>query len=516
MANSEIGSMPAICRDTGKKPVLNGGSSATISETRQSSTSYCWYSRRLAFVVVLMLFGIVRIYSEMTPPFQAQDEFNHVKRAYLLSNGVFLATVSDGVVGGYIDTGLLTYMKCFGNIPFNYANKMDRSTLRECNAIRFAGQTTFSSFPNTAIYFPLLYSPQALALLIGRLGGLTVSASYYLARLFSQFASLALIFLSMFLFPLPPAVLALLFMPISLFQLASASLDPMSFASAAVISALFMRVYDRPHRFDSALGLCLFVCILLLSLAKIIYVLLASLLLRLYYRRRSITYIVYFAVILCIWSYWIFYARNTLHQANPLESHGEHITVVSAYISKAWNFCDALFSTLTNFDIVKGYFQSFIGVLGASDTPLGSLAYSIFSIGILAIIVFSMDSGSTTIMAGGRSILALTALATLLFLFFVAFSEWSVPGEPIDSVQGRYFYPTAVVFLYALWGGYLSKFRATACISVLVILAFCSIELSIPALLDRYWASESAEAIWSSISDTGRRIELSRPNPPMR
>lgn len=468
-----------------------------VSKPVSRSSGDFWYARRKAWLIVLALFFMVRSYSAITPPFQSPDEFNHVKRAYLLSKGIFLATVTEGVVGGRIDTGLMDYMKCFGNIPFNYGKKIDRTTVRECNEIRFEGRTTFSSIPNTATYFPLLYSPQALALFVGRIGGLTVGTSYFLARLFSQLASLSLIFLSMTIVPLPPAVMALLLLPMCLFQLASASLDAMSFSTAVVISALFIRASDRRLPFESGMRFSLSISILLLSLARIIYIALAPLLLFLYYTRRSRSYILYFVVISCSWIVWILYIRSAILGAYPHESSVEHSVGAWAYVSQAREFCVALFKTLTTFIIVKGYVQSFIGVLGASDTPLGPFAYIIFFVGILAITALSIDVHGNSVIRGGRAILGLAAPATLLFVFFAAFSEWTVPGGTIDGIQGRYFYPTAIFFLYSACGVRVSGNRATACLAVIALMALSSIELSIPALIDRYWASEFAEAYYS-------------------
>ena len=451
-----------------------------------------WYSKRQALVIVLALLALVRVYSAITPPFQSPDEFNHVKRAYLLSKGVFLATVTEGEVGGEIDTGLMNYMKCFGNIPLNYGNKLDRSTVRECDAIRFSGKTTFSELPNTAEYFPLLYAPQAVALLLGRTGGLTVATSYYLARLFSQLASVSLVLIAMSIFPFPPAVLALLIMPMSLFQFAAASLDAMSFATAILISSLFMRAYDRQRTFDFGMRIALPTCIILLALARIVYIALAPLLLVTYYRRRSVSYVVYFALAASIWCCWILYLKTTILPEAMLGANGEHAGGAWAYVLQAGLFGKIAFRTLTSPEIVMGYLQSFLGVLGASDTPLGWFAYTIFGGGTLAVVILSVEGRSWRVLDEGGVILGLAGLVTLPLLFFAAF-QWTSPDDTtIDGVQGRYFYPTAIFLLYSFGGAHFSKIRVTACLIVIFLLALSSVELSIPALLDRYWAEEYA------------------------
>ena len=83
-----------------------------------------WYSRNAVLSFLASLFLIVLSISYLIPPFQSPDEFNHLKRAYLLSKGyVFLNKMNNGT-GGYIDTGLLEYMKLFEGIHFKYDKKL--------------------------------------------------------------------------------------------------------------------------------------------------------------------------------------------------------------------------------------------------------------------------------------------------------------------------------------------------------------------------------------------------------
>ena len=464
------------------------------SESGCPSRGNFWYSRRQALAIVLALLALVRVYSDITPPFQSPDEFNHVKRAYLLSKGVFFATVTEGVVGGEIDTGLMTYLKCFGNIPLNYGNKLERTTVRECNAMRFSGKATFSALPNTAEYFPLLYSPQAVALFIGRIAGLTVATSYYLARLFSQLASLSLVLFAMSIFPFPPAVLALLLLPMNLFQFAAASLDAMSFATAIAISALFMKAYRPKQPFGVGMSATVSIGILLLSLARIVYIALAPLLLVMYYRRKSPSYIVYFAAVVSIWCCWMLYLRTTILPEAMLGGNGEQAGGTWATLLMAWSFCKMAFRTLISPEVVGGYLQSFIGVLGASDTPLSLFAYTVLGVGTLAVLILTLEGGIRRFLDEGGVMLGLAGLATLPLVLFAAF-QWTPPdATTIDGVQGRYFYPTAFFLFYSVGGAYLSKTRITACVAVISLIAFSSIELSIPALLDRYWAAEYADS----------------------
>ena len=58
----------------------------------------------LAFLLLL-----VQAMSYLIPPFQSPDEFNHLKRAYLLSKGDIFLKSKDHPTGGNSDPGLLDY-----------------------------------------------------------------------------------------------------------------------------------------------------------------------------------------------------------------------------------------------------------------------------------------------------------------------------------------------------------------------------------------------------------------------
>ena len=65
-----------------------------------------WYSRKQALLLVAGLFLLVRLFGILTPPFQSPDEFNHLKRAYLLSKAMFVIDSRGTHTGGEIDEGL--------------------------------------------------------------------------------------------------------------------------------------------------------------------------------------------------------------------------------------------------------------------------------------------------------------------------------------------------------------------------------------------------------------------------
>lgn len=188
-----------------------------------------------------MLLSIVL--SALTPSFQTPDELDHVKRAYLLSKGQLLLHARDGnPSGGEVDTGLLSYMQQFTQLVGKRAQKLTAEELARSESIAWSGETVYQAPSGTAYYFPAVYLPQATGLAAGRVLGWTVADSYRLARYLSLAAAIALLALAFRIFAPPAGALALLVLPMTLFQFGGAVLDPVATGLTFVAVAAFMRL----------------------------------------------------------------------------------------------------------------------------------------------------------------------------------------------------------------------------------------------------------------------------------
>ena len=67
------------------------------------------------FIVVLLLSAVFT--TAIIPPFQSPDEFDHIKRAYLLSKAEVILDAPDdgGWSGGMIDTGFTRIWRSFSH-----------------------------------------------------------------------------------------------------------------------------------------------------------------------------------------------------------------------------------------------------------------------------------------------------------------------------------------------------------------------------------------------------------------
>lgn len=447
-----------------------------------------WYSRWQAFIFILGLFFLIRVFGGLTPPFQSPDEFNHLKRAYLLSKAVLITDNREPHSGGLVDEGLLKYMDCFEGISANYGAQVSTSEIRDCNQIHFSGKRTFSELENTAMYFPLLYAPQALALLLGEKCRLSVANSYYLARLFSSCAALSLLMWALVVYPAPPVVLALFAMPMCLFQFSSASLDAMTFATTVLAVSVFLRGYDQRFTFDSRLLGVLASCVFLLAATRIIYIVLTPLIALLYRVRRSSGDLISFVLVLCLALTWIVFSLKTVHGQGAIVQKTGSSSIISYYVIHPNEFLSVIVRTFTESGILMLWWRMFVGVLGWVDTPISPAAYIVFSIELVAIAVVSNPPGALKSLKAFHFALFCASVCSALLLFLVALSAWTGhPATFIERMQGRYLYPSAFLLAFSTWTGTLSRARATLSFAILVLMGLSSLESAIPSLLDRYY-----------------------------
>lgn len=422
----------------------------------------------------------------MIPPFQSPDEFAHVKRAYLLSKGEVFLRARDGTTGGDIDTGLLAYMNVFERFPFQYDKKLTDAENRSSKRIVWSEKRQFSGLSNTAVYFPVLYLPQAMAITFGERIGLSVRHTYYFARVLSLAATLGLLWAALLTYPTPLIVIALFAIPMTMFQLGCASLDAITFGMCALTAALFKRGSDVGYSFDARMHLTLFICVLFLATARINLIALTLLPAVLYPMRGSRSYLISSATSLGLSFAWIVFALITVKGMPSREL--STIEVANYYLTHPGSLLRIFLNTLGDAEILKSYWAMFIGVLGWLDTPLDSYVYVLFGLLLFILSVVSLRYDKISLFNAGSLSLSCAALVSLAFLFLIELLTWtSYPAKVIDGIQGRYFTPILILLGYSMFGRSMSPLALRWGWPLIPIAIAFSIMSMTPKLLDRYW-----------------------------
>jgi uncharacterized membrane protein len=446
------------------------------------------------FLFLALCYGTVLLL--ITPPFQAPDEPNHFYRAYQISEGRFTAVkqfppvltpaqkaerdreVRDlrrslakgdaeavlkasqdlkytGGVGGFLPESLVATAKAF----FRLLNPENRQNVRDIFrllALPLNGDSRlFVHFPNTALYSPIPYLPQAFGIALGKILHSSPLALMYWGRIANLFFWVFLVYLSIKIIPVCKWLLFLLaLMPMSLFQAASLSAD--SFTNG--ISFLLISVFLR-YAFDESCScrlyistIAIFVISLLLSLSKQAYFLMPLLFLlipvdkigtkRKFYAIFSLLCLLNVSAIL-LWTLVadVYKDIYTLYNAIIPTLSAEKQTLY--VVSHPLQYCKVL--AMTFMQSGRHFMDSFVGQLGWLDTDLPEL-FRVSYIVMLFAAVLSERRENIVFSLKQRGIILATLLMSILVISTLAFIGWTPVGGRIINVQGRYFIPVSPLF----------------------------------------------------------------------
>lgn len=422
---------------------------------------------------------------------QSPDEGVHLLRAHLLTKGVLvLDTISGHRSGGYVDENLWDYqLRASGALAADYDKKVTRDNKNDLSAIEWSGKTLFAPIPTTGYYFPLIYAPQAVGLLVGELAGLTVQQSYYLARLCAFLGSMLLIGIAVHLFPPSPVVIGLVLMPISIFQFVSASMDGVAVALAVLCISLYMRGSIKltafPDWMSYVLAAGLF--ILVTSRIQVLAFILMPFVLALQHRRAL--YLLQGLGLAVLSAGWLYLAISQTVDGGIHHPGHSHFDVARHYLTNISELSSVLTATLDSRANQLAYLYGFIGILGWLDASFSTTFYKVMAIAFGLVIVLSVSLSNFKETWQARLGLIIMFLASVFTVLFALLVQWNpFPATSIEGIQGRYFIVPCCALGYALSGatGFKSIPARLAIIGLLVMLAMVS--MSMPQLLlDRYF-----------------------------
>ncbi|MBU4278536.1 MAG: DUF2142 domain-containing protein [Proteobacteria bacterium] len=428
--------------------------------------------------------------SFLIPPLQSPDELDHIERAYLLSKGTIILDAPEGrSSGGMIDTGLLDYFRIFRGIIFKPDKKLSLADSELAKSINWTGAKKFRPAYSISYYFPLLYVPQAVGLAIGEKTGLSIDFSYRLARLLSLLAIAVIILVAFNIYQPNPLVIALLVLPMSLFQMASASIDGLSLALTILSMACFLRIVQDKTNSNPLFYYLLTCAVLVLSTGRIYLapLILLNFMACYYLKNRKYCYLCVLSVVLIV--LWFIVAVYTTVDKR-LVMGASTLEIALLYLQHPSILIHAFASTISNAAMTTNYLYSFVGVLGWLDTQFYIWQYTLFLLLLLSICGLSISAKDLRTDWLPRSAILLCVLSAIFIMFFLLLVTWNkYPAAIIDGVQGRYFLPPAIMISYAIAGRAKLFEGLPRKMALVLVLALCALTLlSMPRLLlKRYY-----------------------------
>ena len=404
--------------------------------------------------VLSILITSTLLLSSIIPPFQSPDEFEHIKRAYLVTTGnVILKPLSTESTGGMVDTGLLGYMNEYEQYPFSPDRKISAESTQRAKKIAWSHLDRFSPVYNISSYFPGLYLPQSFGLYLGKKLDFSIADSYRLAKILAVLSAFGLIATSCLIFKPSAFILAILFTPMSLYQLASPSLDGVATATFILVLSIFSRItYERKVscRWTAFL---LGALIALLASSRIHAIPLLLLLFTSYIFTRDKKYLfsgLASGLFVAIWLYISIKTTVDRRVINTISS----AEILDYYLHNIGTFFKLVFATLSNPEYFSFYVRSSLGNLGWADWPQGQFTKQIYALIVVCLALIAVLSTRITElkkMIGVRSLLVFCSASSVLIIFFALLIGWTThPANFIEGVQGRYFHFPLLLIGYAI------------------------------------------------------------------
>ena len=401
-----------------------------------------------------------------TPPLLSPDEHSHLVRAYTLISGEWkMHTPAGRSTGARIDPALAEFINvhreknrvAVGRSP---GPPPTAAALVEAGNASLSGSTQVIDIaaPGAAVYPPIAYLPQGFALGCARALNLPVASAYALARVLALTTSAAVLLAAFQLTTPSPLELALLSLPMSLFQLASAALDGFSTSMTVLALSLYQALPETQPRKQLILHLSLVLSILVVVPARLhLWPLLTLPFLSA--RKLKQTW-AFFTSLICLSAVLVWVAQVTSSTVDLRRAQLSTDTVHTAiqFLSHPGELIALLVRTVTNQELLSFYGRSFIGVLGWLHLPLEPpLSYPMLAVMLVVCTMLTLLWAGRQpwrlLLQQTRWLLIGMALLSSLSVFLLLLVAWTpdpTHAQLIEGVQGRYFLVPALMVARAL------------------------------------------------------------------
>lgn len=444
--------------------------------------------RLLGPIVFAVAFAIAFAAASLIPPIQSPDEHSHLARAYLISKGQWsLATPPGMNSGGMVDTLFVAFFEAYATLATDPKVRLSERRKALIASAGWGATERFIPIPGTGYYFPLIYAPHALGLWVGRTLNLSIASSYQLVRAFCLLSCLGLLAYAFRLLRPPVLVVALLLLPMTVFQLLSPTLDGITTCLAVLALSLFFRQLLLGKEASSvAQTWALAASVALLASSRVHLLPLLGLPFYLAWSRGSRRDALAGAIALMVSAGWTGYAlTHTVDtRVERAYSTGE---LLLHYAARPGTFFRMVFDSVANSDAWEGYWKSYIGILGWLDTWLPAWSYDVLWIGLALCAVASLLAVKPGEALAARALLVAAAAACASLVFLALLVTWTPhPATTIQGVQGRYFVVPALTLAYALGATLRPRSPRWPGWALVCAMAAVSCYALLTTLLDRY------------------------------
>jgi Tfp pilus assembly protein PilF len=189
---------------------------------------------------------------------------------------------------------------------------------------------------------------------------------------------------------------------------------------------------------------------------------------------------------------WIVYSTITVQgiPASELSTKG----IVFYYLHHPIRFCDVIYATISNKPILISYWQTFVGILGWLDTPLGSDVYVAFAVLLCILAGVSFQRNTACLINWRKGLFIGVTIASGFLVFVVLLAGYTPhPAHVVACVVGRYFTTFFILLCYAIFDRRLSRIEFRLGLIIIFLMLCLSIAGMSSRLLTRYWLSSEVQ-----------------------
>lgn len=405
-------------------------------------------------IMVIMVSVLGLAYVFVVPMYRGHDEHAHFFRAYEISRGVFNTKIIDHasiteIPSAFLDVLHEDYNKEERYINATYYDDIIRS--RNVNVDSTSTNTVGGEY--MAVYSPIPYIPQAIAIKVTSIFTNNLLVQFYMARIVNLLVSIAILYVAIKIIPFgKKIILFVVLIPTTLSQIASLSPDALTITSTILYIAYALKVIKSEDKINWKNTVILATIGLVMGLCKIVYmpiVLIALLTPKAKFNnfKKRIIYLILTILVPAIGNLlWLGVAGVHLALIDCNKSAVQTVNI----LSNPFEYIRICFYTLYyQFDL---YLQQLFGGLMQHVEKVNVGWINVIAYVILFVFVILFDESSKKQLDRKEK----TAISIILFIiccliFTSIYMQWSsLKWYFINGIQGRYFVELLLPFMLVL------------------------------------------------------------------
>ncbi len=460
--------------------------------------------------IILLAFLFGSLYIVLTPPFEVPDSPNHLYRSYQLSEGNLTPVTDNKTVGGYVPKSFDSLQNKMFRYRFNpYAKISKNDSIFSYIALNNENKI-FAHFPNTALYSPISYFPQTIAVFIGVKMDFSPISIIYITRFFSFSFWLFLMYFTLKFLPIKKLLFGILILlPTSLYINSSFSADMMTNGLSFLYLAIMLHVILTEGEFNNKLKLLLLLLIVSIGLSKLVYIPIVLLTILIPFNKfKSKKRFYIFFVVSCllgggsaiIWKNYIDSVYTPYLSYN--KDSRDHVTLgYKADMNKQMDFIKS--NKVKSIQVFaesyarefKSNFSSYINIFGWNRFQL-STWFNILAYLIIFLFAITYSSDEYFLSVKQKIILLIIVISSTLLIMLSQYLTWNQVGsDKLYPLMGRYFTPIYPM-LFLIFSFKKIKVRKVIYVSIFLFYSVFSAIYSLYNMNSFFYSNTSHELSW--------------------